>query len=257
MIKLSAVIITYNEEKNIETCLRSLQPVADEVIVLDSFSEDKTEQICRKLGAVFHQHNFDGHIQQKNRAITYARHDWILSLDADEALSSELRDSILAVKSVASLPDAYAFNRLNYYCGKPLRHTWQPDINIRLWRKGAGRWQGKNPHDTFVLDPDKSLAHLKGNLLHYSFVSIEQHLKQINTFSSIAADDLFRKGKKSGFKLYFSPLTAFVKQYIIKAGFLDGYYGFVVAANSAFAKFAKYSKLKAANKSQKSRKYDG
>lgn len=253
MIKLSAVIITYNEEKNIETCIRSLQPVADEIVVLDSFSEDKTEQICRNLGVKFHQHAFDGHIQQKNRAITFAQYDRILSLDADEALSPELKDSILALKSASDLSDAYAFNRLNFYCGKPLRYIWQPDINIRLWRKGAGRWEGKNPHDTFVLKPDKTLARLKGNLLHYSFTSIEQHLNQINKFSGIAADDLFKKGQKPGLKLYFSPVTAFVKQYFLKAGFLDGYFGFVVAVNSAFAKFTKYSKLKAAYKTNKSK----
>jgi glycosyltransferase involved in cell wall biosynthesis len=254
MNKLSAAIITYNEEKNIERCIKSLLPVADEIVVLDSFSEDKTELICANLGVKFHQHAFDGHIQQKNRALTYTKYDWVLSLDADEALSSELRDSILRLKSASALSDAYAFNRLNYYCGIPLRHIWQPDINIRLWRKGAGQWEGKNPHDTFILKPEKTLTRLKGNLLHYSFETIEQHLNQINKFSSIAADDLFKKGKKPGLKLYFSPVTAFVKQYFLKAGFLDGYYGFVVAVNSAFAKFSKYSKLKAENKTNKSRR---
>lgn len=248
MNKLSAVIITYNEEKNIGRCINSLQGVADEIVVLDSFSEDKTEAICRELNVVFLQHAFDGHIQQKNRAAAHASHNRILSLDADEALDDELKAAIRNFKREESPAESYRFNRLNFYCGKALRYTWQPDFKIRLWKKGSGRWEGKNPHDTFVPKNIKATKTLKGNLLHYSFDSIEEHIRQINKFSEIAARELFEKGEKSGIKLFSSPLSAFLKQYILKAGFRDGYYGFVVAVNSAFAKFAKYSKLKSLHK---------
>ncbi len=248
MNKLSAVIITYNEEKNIKNCISSLQKVADEIIVLDSFSTDKTEEICRKAGTEFHQHKFDGYGAQKNRAVQLASHDWILSLDADEVLSEELIEEIKIFKQDKQPAENYRFNRLNFFCGKALRHVWQPDYKTRLWKKNTSEWTDKNLHETFVPNKNTTIKTLKGNLLHYSFESINQHIAQINLFSEIAAKELFDKNKKAGIKLFTSPITAFLKQYIFKGGFLDGYYGFIVAANSGFAKFAKYSKLKSLNK---------
>jgi len=141
-VKISAVIITFNEEKNIGRCLDSLQKVADEIVVVDSCSNDKTCEICEKYGVRFIQNRFKGHIEQKNFAMQQAEYDWVLSLDADEVLSLELTDSILKVKKDWVI-DGYAFNRLTNYCGTWIRHCgWYPDTKLRLWDKRRGRWGG-------------------------------------------------------------------------------------------------------------------
>jgi len=245
MIKISGVIITYNEEKNIERCLKSLVDVCDEVIVLDSFSTDKTEEICKQFNVKFFQHKFDGHIQQKNRVISYSENDFILSLDADEVLSDKLKSEILKVKENQQF-DAYYFNRLNYYCNKKIKHGgWYPDKKIRLWNKNAGKWGGINPHDTVILNEYTKKKYLAGDLLHYSFNSIEQHLNQINKFSSIKAEVSYRNNKKTNlFKILFKPTIKFLIQFIFKLGFLDGFYGFVICKNSAYAEFLKQIKIK-------------
>lgn len=244
-IKLSVVIITFNEEKNIERCIESVAEVADEIVVLDSFSTDKTEEICKKHNVKFFQYKFDGHIEQKNRALTYSSNNYVLSLDADEALSPKLIDSIKSIKKDCNF-DGYYFNRLNNYCGKWIKHTaWSPDRKLRIWNITKGKWGGENPHDKFVLNDDCTKYYLKGDLLHYSFSSIEEHLTQINKFSTIAAKAKFSKGKKSGFlNFVIAPIWEFKKNYIIKLGFLDGYYGFVVSIMNSYAVFLKYIKLK-------------
>jgi len=245
MAKISAVIITLNEEKNIERCLSSLQEVADEILVLDSFSDDDTEAICKKYNVVFQQHKFDGHIQQKNRAMEMAAYDYVLSLDADEALSDELRQSILQVKDHLQA-DAYSFNRLTNYLGKWIRHCgWYPDIKTRLWNRRKGRWGGVNPHDEVIMDKGTKTVHLKGDLLHYSYYSIEQHLRQIDYFTTIGAREAVKKGKKSNaLKAHLKSKFKFIRDFIFKAGFLDGYYGWVISRLSAQATFIKYIKIR-------------
>ncbi|NPA43922.1 MAG: glycosyltransferase family 2 protein [Chlorobi bacterium] len=244
MIKLSVVIITFNEEKNIDKCLLSVKDIADEIIVLDSFSTDKTEEICKSHNVKFFQHKFDGHIQQKNRVVTYAKNEFVLSLDADELLSDKLKKSISEIKETLKF-DAYYFNRLNFYCGKEIRHSaWYPDKKIRLWNKNKAKWGGVNPHDTVILQEGAKMQYLKGDLLHYSFTSIEQHINQINKFSSIKAEAAFASGKKTNFlKIIFKPSIKFFIQYFIKLGFLDGFYGLVICKNSAHAEFLKQVKL--------------
>src|SRR6476620_7997347 len=151
MIKLSVVIITFNEERNIGRCLKSVKEVADEIVVLDSFSKDKTREICESHGARFIQHAFDGHIQQKNRAITFAAYPHILSLDADEALDETLIDSIKKIKQNFT-KDGYYLNRLTNYCGHWVRHCgWYPDRKLRLADSRKGHWTGVNPHDKYEL----------------------------------------------------------------------------------------------------------
>lgn len=245
MSKISAVIITFNEEKNIANCINSLKETADEIIVLDSFSEDNTKQICENLNVRFIQHKFDGHIEQKNRAVSYASFDYVLSLDADEVLSEELQKSILHEKNKFNF-DAYYLNRLNFFCGKKIKHCgWYPDKKIRLWNKNKANWGGNNPHDKVILNEKVSIGRLKGDLLHYSFHSIEQHIEQINKFSTIKAETYFKKGKKaSRLKIIFKPCIKFLIQYFIKLGFLDGFYGFVICKNSAHSEFLKQVKLK-------------
>lgn len=246
MIKLSVVIITFNEEHNIGRCLESVKDIADEVLVLDSFSKDRTEEICKSYGVNFFQHAFDGHIQQKNRAITYAANSYILSLDADEAIDETLKKSILEVKKNWQF-DAYSMNRLTNYCGKWIKHGgWYPDRKLRLWDSRKGEWGGTNPHDKYDLfDKNAKTGHLKGDILHYSFYSVEEHYKQAAYFSDIAAKAMYAEGRRSNFfMIWFSPIVKFVKDYIFKGGFLDGKAGYSIAKISAMYTRNKYRQLK-------------
>lgn len=244
-VRISAVIITYNEERNIKRCLESLEGVADEIIIVDSYSTDRTEEVSRSFNARFIRHRFTGHIEQKNWAILQASSPYILSLDADEALSSELRASILRVKENWT-HDGYYFNRLTNYCGKWIRHTsWYPSRKLRLWDSRKGSWGGFNPHDRFYLKRGATRMFLKGNIFHYSYYTISEHLLQINNFSTILARSYYERGRKVYFfSIVLHPLWRFLKDFIIKTGFLDGYYGFIVSVNSAHEVFLKYVKLR-------------
>ena len=247
MIQLSVVIITFNEEKNIARCLDSVKQIADDVVVVDSFSKDKTKEICLAKGARFIEHAFEGHIQQKNWAITQAKFPYVLSLDADEALDEKLIQSILKAKANWN-KEGYYMNRLTNYCGHWVRHCgWYPDKKLRLWDSRKGEWRGINPHDKYELfEGDKNAGYLEGDILHYSFDTIESHIKQIEYFTDISSKALFAYGKKPSFvKLYLSPTAKFIESYFLKAGFLDGKYGFDICKNSAWATKLKYHKLRA------------
>jgi glycosyltransferase involved in cell wall biosynthesis len=249
-VKISAVIITLNEERNIGRCLESLKNVADEIVVVDSFSTDKTADICETYGVRFIQHLFEGHIEQKNYAVSQAEFDCVLSLDADEALSEELARSILNATGNWSW-DGYRFNRLTHYCGKWIRHSgWYPDAKLRLWDRRKGRWGGVNPHDHVVMDAGSRIRHLGGDLLHYSYHSIADHIAQINRFSEIAARAAFSQGRKANIfgDILLNPFLTFFKKYIVKLGILDGYEGFVISIHTAYGKFLKYAKLNELNK---------
>ncbi|HXB41380.1 MAG TPA: glycosyltransferase family 2 protein [Bacteroidia bacterium] len=251
MIKLSVVIITFNEEKNIARCIDSVKEVADDIVVIDSFSKDRTKEICLSKGARFVEHVFEGHIQQKNWAVTQAQYPIVLSIDADEALDKKLTQSILKVKQNWNNPDRYRdgyyMNRLTNYCGHWVKHCgWYPDKKLRLWDSRKGEWRGINPHDKYeMFDGDKTTGYLEGDILHYSFDTINSHIKQIEYFTDISAKALFEKGKKPNFiKLYLSPAAKFIESYFLKAGFLDGKYGYEICKNSAWATKLKYWKLK-------------
>lgn len=241
---ISIVIIAFNEEKNLGRCLDSVQEVADDIVVVDSFSTDHTEEIALAKGARFIQHAFEGHIQQKNWAITQAKFPHILSLDADESLDQQLINSIKAIKNNFSY-DGYSMNRLTNYCGKWIRHCgWYPDKKLRLWDSRKGCWTGVNPHDRYELVDGSTIGHLNGDILHYSYYSIEDHYKQTDYFTTIGAKALFEAGKKPSLvKRYLSPVFKFFRDYIIKLGFLDGYYGWMVCKISAKATWQKYDKL--------------
>lgn len=247
MINLSVVIITFNEEKNITRCIASVKNIADDIVIIDSFSKDKTKEICLAAGVRFVEHAFEGHIQQKNWAITQAKYPHILSLDADEALDEELQRSVLEAKNNWQ-KDGYYMNRLTNYCGHWVKHCgWYPDKKLRLWNSTKGEWRGINPHDKYELFAgDKTTGYLKGNILHYSFDTIDSHIKQIQYFTDISSKALFSKGYKPSFiKLYISPVATFIDGYFLKLGFLDGKYGFTICKNSAWATKLKYHKLKA------------
>jgi len=245
MPNISVVIITYNEERNIGRCLDSVKDIADDIVIVDSFSTDNTAEICRQYGARFIQHAFEGHIEQKNWAIPHAKFPHILSLDADEVLSEELRKSILEVKANWK-HDGYYFNRLTNYCGKWIRHSsWYPSRKLRLWDSRKGRWGGTNPHDRFILDRKASRKFLKGDLLHFSYYSIQEHIRQINKFSDIVAISYYKEGRHANmFNIVFNPIWRLFRDYIIKLGFLDGFYGLIISVNSAHETFLKYTKLR-------------
>lgn len=245
MPKISVVIITYNEEKNIRRCLESVQDIADDIVIIDSYSTDRTKEICTQYKTRFIQHRFDGHIEQKNWAISKAKYPHILSLDADEALSEELSESISKIKNNWKY-DGYYFNRLTNYCGKWIRHTsWYPAQKLRLWDSSKGVWGGVNPHDRYILKKGSSKHFLKGDLFHYSYYSIDEHIAQINKFSDITAEEKFRDGERASYsKMLLNPFWRFFRDYFIKVGFLDGFYGFVICLNSAHETFLKYVKLR-------------
>lgn len=220
--------------------------MADEIVVLDSFSKDRTKEICLANNVKFFEHAFDGHIQQKNRAITYASYDYVLSLDADEALDDTLSRSIKEVKKDFT-KQGYYMNRLTNYCGHWVRHCgWYPDQKLRLWDKRRGEWTGVNPHDKYELfEGDKMTGHLKGDLLHYSYYSVEDHYKQVEYFTTIASKAYFEKGKKAPFyKLIANPIAKFIDHYLLHLGFLDGRAGYLISRISAYATWLKYKKLR-------------
>jgi glycosyltransferase involved in cell wall biosynthesis len=244
MPKFSAVILTLNEERNIERCLRSLDGIADELLVVDSFSTDRTCEIARTLGARVIQQTFLGYIEQKNFALGQATYPHVISLDADEALSNELRKSVLAVKSNFDC-DGYYVNRLTNYCGQWIRHCgWHPDWKMRLFDKRKGKWTGTNPHDRYELEPNSTTKKLDGDLLHYSYYTVAEHLSQIERFTDIAARAKLAEGKQSSiFKLIYKPTAKFIKSYFIKLGFLDGQKGWLVCLYSSYATYLRYRKM--------------
>lgn len=252
MINLSVIIITLNEEKNISRCIESVKKVADEIIVVDSFSTDRTKEIAVRLGAKFITNAFKGHIEQKNFGLAQCSNHIVLSLDADEELSEELIQSILEAKNNWKY-DGYYMNRLNRFCGKWIKHSgWYPDKKIRLFDKRKGQWGGTNPHDKFIPNKNASIGALKGDLLHYTINSIGEQIKQNNYFSSIAANMAYEKGKRSSlFLILLSPLFKFIRNYFFKLGVLDGYFGFVICINTAHETFLKYIKLRELQKNKK------
>ena len=242
MAKISACIISFNEEKKIEDCLKSLQGIADEIVVVDSNSTDNTVAIAGKYTDRIINQDFLGFIEQKNFALEQASHDWILSLDCDERLSEELRQSILTIKDSIEQADAYSMARKTFYVYRWLNHCWYPDLKTRLFNRKTAHWGGTNPHDHIITE-GSNIMRLPGDIQHYSFDSISDHLKTIDKFTEIGAQELIRKNKSF---TIFSPLThgswLFFKIYILKRGFLDGFAGLVVATLSFMHVFIKYSK---------------
>ena len=241
---ISVVIITFNEEENIGACIDSIEEIADEIIVLDSFSSDNTEKICRENVKVkFFQHAFDGHIEQKNRALKKCNGDWILSIDADERVSSELRRSIMSL--VTKNPKGIAgvkFPRLAYHMHRYIRHGgWYPNARYRLVKNGMAFWGGENPHDKIILK-GKGIK-IKGDLIHLTERDLSDQVNTINHFSSIAALMRFNKGKRYHlWRLLLKPISKFCETYLLKLGFLDGTQGLIIAVSSSYASFLKEAK---------------
>lgn len=249
MKKISATIITLNEEDKIRQCLESLQGVADEIVVVDSLSTDNTKSICEEFGVKFVEQKWLGYSEQKNLANNIASNDWILSIDADEVLSDELKKSILKIKNeereTKNEELVYSFNRLNNYCGKWIHHSgFYPDKKIRIWNRKVGKWEGI-VHEVIKFSTKVKEVHLKGDLLHYSYSKPEDFERQVFKFAEMRAQHYFDKGKKNaGLLSVVSPIFFFIKHYLIRLGFLDGKEGFVMCWVSAKATRHKYKTLK-------------
>lgn len=245
--KLSVAIITFNEEKNIKDCIDSVLEIADEIIVLDSFSTDKTEQIAKSYSKVkFSASPFPGHVEQKNKAIALCQNDWVLSLDADERVDEELKSEILRfLESEIVGVSGFKIARLTRHMGRWIKHSgWYPQSRYRLFQKEFATWVGENPHDFIELRADQKGSVMRGNILHYSFVDFSAQIQTINQFSSIVAHTRFSKGQKfSLLKSLLKPLGKFIEIYIFKYGFLDGIPGLYIALASSFSTFLKYAKI--------------
>lgn len=246
MIKLSGVIITYNEARNIEKCLQSLIPVVDEILVVDSFSTDDTKIICAKYKVTFIEQKFLGYIEQKNFALAQASNDYVVSLDGDEALCTTLQNSIIKLKNSWTL-NGYYCNRFNNFCGQWIKHSdWYPNKKLRVFDRRKADWQGINPHDRVVLhDPNDVTGYLKGDILHWTYQTYSEFNLKTEHFSTISAKAYFDLGKKASLiKIICNPSWAFFKAYFLRLGFLDGFNGFVICVQTANITFLKYTKLR-------------
>ena len=251
-MKLSTVIMTFNEEDKIQKCIESVKACSDEIIVLDSYSTDKTIQIAESLGANIHYHEFLGYIGQRELSISHAQHELVLALDADEYLSPELSDEILALKENPQ-HDHYYLNRLSNINGYWIKHgSWFPHRIIRLFKKGTTRCTGNPPHDLIKGLEGTNGARLKGLLLHDCYDDIHDRMVTVNNHSTIAAEHRFNIGLKSNyFRVLIKPIWKFIVEYILRLGFLDGYYGWFMARTTAFYIYLRESKLMALNRTSK------
>lgn len=242
--RISACITAGNEEENIRRCLESIT-WADEIVVVDSFSGDRTVEICREYTDKVYQHEWLGYIGQKKLAADMAEGPWILFIDADEEISRELSDEIRQEfdSGESTLYVGYKFPRMVRYLGRWIRHgIWYPDIKLRLYKKAFGLPSGTEPHDRITVDG--AVKQLTGNMYHYTYENIEAQIARINTFSTISAASQIEDGTRFHlFNLLLRPPLRFLRGYFFKGGFLDGLPGLIIAVNTSFAVFAKYAKL--------------
>jgi glycosyltransferase involved in cell wall biosynthesis len=243
IMKISAVIITYNEEDRLPDALASLEGVADETIVLDSFSTDRTLEIAKTAQAKVWQNRFEDYGRQKNFAMQKAGHDWILNLDADERVSPELKRAItgLKEKNVPENISAFAIKRRTFYLGRWIRHSgWYPDRKIRLFRKSTASWQGRIHERLEVSGP---VTRIPGDILHFTYRDIGDHVRRLERYAGFQAEEIVRQAKKCLFlRLLVLPPVTFLRHYIWKLGFLDGFPGLVIAIVSSWGTAMKYLK---------------
>lgn len=245
MRKISTAIITYNEEKNIRRCIESVLPFSDEIVIVDSFSSDKTAEICREYDLIFIENPFEGHIQQKNFTIQHCSNEWIFSLDADEAASKELQEEIISWQKGSSEFSNLFVNRKTFYLTDWFKEGgWYPDKKIRLFRKEIAQWTGENPHDYIQITDNSPSGRLKGDLLHYTYNDLAHHLQGIQSFSRIAAEEKFKKGPSGHvWNVMVRPIFKFFKTYFLQRAFIRGTRGFIFSVMAAFSVFMKYAKL--------------
>ena len=245
-MKISATIITFNEQDKIARAIESLR-CCDEVVVVDSGSVDRTVEIAEKLGARVIDNLWEGYAKQKNAAAEAATYDWILSLDADEMLSEALEAELWQLKKNGPKYDAYTMPRLAQYLGRWILHSgWYPDRKVRLYRRDKARWAGNYVHES--VEVDGRIGHLDANLLHYTCDSLSQHLETMNRYTTLAAEQLVAEGVRIGWRrLLFDPPWTFLRSYVFQLGFLDGVEGLAIAYMAATYNFVKYAKSKFMN----------
>lgn len=249
--KLSVVIITFNEEKNIGRCLDALDSLADEIIIVDSNSTDKTVTIAKQYNCVVIQQAWLGYSAQKNLGNERASFDYILSLDADEVISPTLIKSIQDEKE-KGFTGAYTFNRLTNYCGSWIKNSgWYPDVKLRIFPKKTTQWVGEFVHEELSFSSDIKVSHLTGDLLHYSYDSYQDHRARADKYSKLTAEKMHAAGRKAGLlKPYLSAFVRFIGMYFFKTGFLDGKAGFMIALISAQSNVYKYKTLQKLNRNE-------
>ncbi len=244
MPTLSVILITRNEEANLADCLASLEGIAEQIVVVDTNSSDRTLEIARNYGAVVGQPaDWPGFGPQKNRALELATGDWVLSLDADERLTPALRSEILTAIHHSAHVDCFAIPRLSWYCGRFIRHSgWSPDYVDRLFRRGTARFSDDLVHERLI--PNGPVAKLENSMLHFSFMNFSQVLQKIDRYSTASAEQAFAKGRRSNpLKAMLHGIWAFIRTYFIRAGFLDGYEGLALAISNAEGSYYRYMKI--------------
>jgi glycosyltransferase involved in cell wall biosynthesis len=251
---ISAFVICFNEEEYIADCLKSLS-FCDEIIVIDSFSSDRTIEICTELGARVIQRRWPGYREQKAFGLAEAAHEWVLNVDADERVSPELRQSILGVlreawrkkqrgeQDAEDNPVAYSVSRVVYYLGRWWRRGgWYPEYRVRLMRKSRTAWGGVDPHEKPIIHG--RVAQLSGEIQHFTYRNIHEQLERLNAYSSVAAAEEYKRGRRTSLALLiFNPLLRMVKFYILKKGYREGLAGLVVSVIEGYYTFMKYAKL--------------
>lgn len=246
MISLSGVIITYNEEQKISECLDSIKDIVDEIIVVDSYSTDKTKSICANYNVKFVEQKFLGYGKQKNFALQQASFDHIVSLDADESLSDTLADSIKQLKT-SWKEDGYYCNRRNFFCGQWINYSdWYPNKKLRVFDRRKAQWDNEDIHENIKFNSEKAkIGQLKGDILHNTYQSYSEFNKKTEYFSSISAKVYYDKNRSAPiWRILFNPTWAFFKAYFLRFGFLDGFNGFMICYQTAHMTFLKYSKLR-------------
>lgn len=250
-MKISATIITFNEERNVSRVIESLR-CCDEILVLDSGSNDRTVEIATKLGARVEEASWHGYAAQKNIAAELATYDWILSLDADESVSEALEAEIWHIKKSGPRFDGYTMPRLAQYLGRWILHSgWYPDRKVRLFNRKKAKWVGNFVHESVQVIG--SVGHLKSNLLHFTCNSLSEHLRSMDGYTTLAAQEIAAREQGIAFaRLLLDPPWTFFRSYILKLGFLDGVEGLSIAYMAALYNFVKYAKARHMSPGRKS-----
>lgn len=242
-MKISATIITYNEERNIARAMESLR-CCDEIVVVDSGSSDRTAEIAEKLGARVIECPWGGYARQKNYAAECAAHDWILAIDADEALSEALEGEIWHIRKNGPQFDGYTMPRLAQYLGKWILHSgWYPDRKVRLYNRCKAKWVGEYVHESVVVDG--RVGHLESDLLHFTCDSLSEHLKSMDRYTTLAAEQFVSQGKRVSVRhLLVDPAWTFIRTLVLQRGYADGVEGLTIAWMAALYNFVKYAKAR-------------
>lgn len=239
-ILLSVSIISFNEEDRIKNTLESIKDIADEIIIVDSFSTDKTVEIAKSYNAKVFSEEWKGFTAQKNSSLEKCSGKWILCLDCDEEITKELSIEIKDIINSNTSSSGYIINRRTFYLGKLLKYSWQPDNKLRLVKKDDNPlWQGENVHE--YLSVNGNTENLKNYLIHRSYKDISDHMMKTIKYAKLSAEDYYKKGKKASLiKILLSPIFAFNKLYFLNKSCLDGIVGLIAASSAYIYAFLKY-----------------